>query len=192
MDNELSTPRPDPTILTTEQLLRAISAVEAVFDARFDGHKMLIDRLRIDVDAVPERIDFRIEHLRDLDNVKFESIQTQFTERDTRTESTARDSKLAVDAALQAAKEAVAKSEGATIKLLDQLGLQIQSSTKVLDDKIFLLNERMTRSEGKGQGTEATNVVHQTTSSYVVALIVAVLLFVSVSVNVVVALKALG
>src|SRR5580658_3724506 len=71
--------------------------------------------------------------------VMFAGIQTQFIERDTRVEQTAKGSKEALDAALQAAKEAVgeqnksnsvaiAKSEAATNKQMDQLSANITQS----------------------------------------------------------------
>lgn len=83
-----------------------------------------------------------------------------------RTEQSSKDSKVAVDAALQAAKEAVgeqnkssalaiAKSETATTKQIDQLGILIQNNTKAFDDKISDLKDRLTRIEGMGQGASA-------------------------------------
>ena len=72
--------------------------------------------------------------------------------------------KIAVDAALQAAKEAVAeqnrsfalatgKSETATMKQIDALGLAIQTANKGLDDKIADLKDGLTRIEGMDLGS---------------------------------------
>lgn len=92
---------------------------------------------------------------------KFSSIATQFRERDTRTEQTAKDSKVAVDAALSAAKEAVgeqnksnalaiAKSEAAFTKQIDQIGVIINTQAKGVDDKIDDLKSRLISLENRG------------------------------------------
>jgi hypothetical protein len=105
----------------------------------------------------------QLAQLKQLHQEKFDSIAVQFAERDTRTEQTAAGVKIAVDAALQAAKEAVAeqnrsfalatgKSETATMKQIDALGLAIQTANKGLDDKIADMKDRLTRIEGMDLG----------------------------------------
>jgi len=108
-------------------------------------------------------INKQILQLQELHDEKFRSIGTQFSERDIRTEQTSRDSKVAVDAALQAAKEAVgeqnkssalaiAKSEASTTKQIDQIGLIINSMAKNFDDKIDDMKTRLTTIEGMRHG----------------------------------------
>jgi hypothetical protein len=184
-------PVPDPTILTTAALLReiaalkestnirvngieqrmvemvsgAIKALEGVIITRLEGMDRALELLQSTADKFPQRIDEKIGSLGKVHEEKFHSIQTQFTERDVRTEQTSRDSKVAVDAALQAAKEAVgeqnrssalaiAKSEAATSKQIDQMGSLIQQNTNTSNDKIQDLKDRLTRLEGTGQGTQ--------------------------------------
>jgi len=95
--------------------------------------------------------------------VELENIQTQFKERDTRVEQTAKASKEALDAALQAAKEAVgeqnksnsvsiAKSEATTLKQIDGLAGSITALATTLNDKIDDLKERLTVIEGRASG----------------------------------------
>ena len=102
-------------------------------------------------------------HLRTEHEEKFKSIATQFTERDIRTEQTARDSKVAVDAALQAQKEAagaqnesnaasISKSEAAFTKQIDQIGVIINTTTKGTDEKIEDIKTRITQIEGRATG----------------------------------------
>jgi hypothetical protein len=109
-------------------------------------------------------MDEKLDQLRSLHQEKFDSIGVQFAERDTRTEQTAAGVKITVDAALQAAKEAVAeqnrsfalatgKSETATMKQIDALGLAIQTANKGLDDKIADMKDRLTRIEGMDLGS---------------------------------------
>src|SRR5665213_1907732 len=114
----------------------------------------------------PTVIEATVNTLRNLHDEKFNSIQKQFNERDIRTEQTQRDSKVAVDAALQAAKEAVSeqnkssalaigKSEASTTKQIDQLNVLIASSAKGLDDKISDMKDRLTSLDGQKTGGSA-------------------------------------
>jgi hypothetical protein len=167
-------PRPDPTVLTTQAVRRDISALrevleaeiegqEKVFEGRFVAMDKAIELLQTIADRLPGLIDGKVAQLKGLHDEKFSSIATQFSERDTRTEQTQRDSKVAVDAALQAQKEsvnaqnisnaqAIAKSEANFTKLLDQLAMLINSNTKTSDDKIDDLKARVQSIEGKGLG----------------------------------------
>ena len=170
----VSRPDPDPTTLTTQALYREINQVQSLLNSHMDGLQGTLsarisaidhdlDRLQLAMEQEPEQTGTLINTLRDLHEEKFKSIQVQFVERDTRTEQTSRDSKVAVDAALQAAKEAVgeqnkssalaiAKSEASTTKQIDQQGLLIASSTQGLDDKIDDIKDRLTRIEGNSSG----------------------------------------
>jgi len=242
-DKELNVPIPDPSLLTTQQLLREISSLKELVFSRFDGFdnartllKNSIDKhidhltelqgskisatdnasvlirnvieTRLDgmdkairllqdtADKFPARIDEKISALREVHEQKFAaitethgekfgSIQTQFKERDVRTEQSSKDSKVAVDAALQAAKEAVgeqnkssalaiAKSENATTKQIDQLAVLIQTMTKGFDDKIGDVKDRLTRIEGKGEGTRTQISTQNTSNQYILAIIVGI------------------
>ena len=243
MDSNLEvtrTPIPDPTVLTTQQLVREIAALKEVVFTRLDGmdrailifnenitrvptdtdkqiqhlRELLQSKLeeivkemlsgrqvittRMDAmdkavillqsiaDRVPGKIDEKINALREIHEEKFASIQVQFRERDVRTEQSSKDSKVAVDAALQAAKEAVgeqnkssalaiAKSEASTTKQIDQLGQLIQSGAKGVDDKFTDVKDRLTRIEGAKEGAKTADTSHQTTASFGVA-VVAVLI----------------
>lgn len=204
-------PRPDPSLLTTRQLQREVFGlrelletrlagvdathrfVREIIETRLNGMDKAIELLQDTADKFPARIDEKITALREVHEQrfdakfdthleKFSSIQTQFRERDVRAEQSSKDSKVAVDAALQAAKEAVgeqnkssalaiAKSETATVKQLEQLYALIASMTKGFDDKIGDVKDRLTRIEGKGEGSATTRQTQQSSSSYVVAII---------------------
>jgi len=166
---EGSTPVPDPTVLTTQQLIAAIAASREIIETRLDAMDTATQLNKEQMDKFPQAIHdtvAAIERIRDEKfatvNEKFHSIETQFKERDTRTEQSSKDSKVAVDAALQAAKEAVgeqnksnalaiAKSEVAFTKQLDQITLLISTSNKALDEKINDLKGRLDRGEGQKQ-----------------------------------------
>ena len=209
-----SVPVPDPTLLTTQQLIREIQSLREILEAKIAGNSNRIDNLerlfvekihcveeqygerfkgiqlqfderdtrteqttrdsRVAIDAAlqaaKEAAASGVEktaHLQTLHDEKFRSIAVQFLERDVRTEQTSRDSKVAVDAALQAAKEAVgeqnrssalaiAKSETATVKQIDQMQVLLQTATAGLESKISDLKDRMTGLESsiRGQGEQ--------------------------------------
>ena len=183
------TPIPDPTKLTTEALTREVAALKELVITRLDAMDKAMDIFSANLTRAPTDVDKQISHLRALVEKTFEvhlekfaSIQTQFQERDVRTEQTARDSKVAVDAALQAAKEAVgeqnkssalaiSKSEASTTKQIDQISVLIASSTKGLDDKIDDLKDRLTRVEGEDKGQKAAVTQQQTSNVGLVSLI---------------------
>lgn len=134
-----------------------------LFGSRLDGMEKAVTLLQNISDRIPAQMDDKVAHLRNLHQEKFDSITTQFVERDVRTEQTAAGVKIAVDAALQAAKEAVgeqnrsfalatAKSEAATTKQIDAQALSIQTAYKGLDDKIIDMKDRLTRIEAMGLG----------------------------------------
>lgn len=200
-------PRPDPTILTTEQLHREIQALESRVTIRFDGMDKAQSLFESNLTRVPTDVDKQITHLRTLHDEKFvglekqydekiSSIQKQFVERDTRTEQTSRDSKVAVDAALQAAKEAVAeqnrssalaiaKSEAATSKQIDQQGTLITTATNALNDKIDDLKQRLTRIEGMGVGQLEAKTEQHSSTGLTISIIVSVFSLIGLVVSVI-------
>lgn len=171
------TPVPDPTVLTTQQLQREITATKEVvetklngirekIETRIEGMDKAIELLQASTNKFPDNIERAVERLQELHDEKFSSIETQFIDRDTRTEQTSRDSKVAVDAALQAAKEAVgeqnksnalaiAKSETTFTKQIDQIGVLITTMQKNFDDKMDDMKERIQAAETRMQGMES-------------------------------------
>jgi hypothetical protein len=128
------TPRPDPTKLTTEALLREIAGLR-------------------------EFVLGEIGHVREISQTKFSAIDRQLEGIAQRTAEQKTDTKDALDAALQAAKEAVnlqreasdkaiAKSEADTTGKIEALGKLVEKSSDVKDEKIEDLKERMNRIEG--------------------------------------------
>jgi uncharacterized protein YdaT len=146
----------EPTIPTTEELIRAIRSERDYVDGQVE---VLIERLRaIDVatrllnetiNRTPTDIQKETSHLRELMQVEFTSVAKQFAERDTRSERESRDNKLAVDAAFAAQEkqaraqnesntEAIRKSEvstSETIKTNQELAMtKIESLDKLLTE----------------------------------------------------------
>lgn len=133
-------PKPDPTVLTTQQLNLALGGVRdyingeiAVVSERLRGIDRATELLRAnlagtvnvaDLDALSEHLktvrEVELGRIREAMTEKFESIRTQFAERDTRQERESRDNKVAVDAAFAAQKEASAKQEETFAKSIDK------------------------------------------------------------------------
>lgn len=193
-------PVPDPTRLTSQALDKAISALKDVIYTRLEGMDKALELLQAGAERNKKDLDERILILRTLFderfkgvNIQLEGIQLQFKERDTRVEQTARDSKTAVDAALQAAKEAVekqnaassqaaTKSELAFTKSIDQLAElfrtfaksledKIVNANKVSDDKLSVINDRITRMESLSLGARAAQGDSATSTLLIVAVI---------------------
>lgn len=167
-------PIPDPTVLTTAAILRELAALREVLEAKIDGQRAFfiariegmdkaISLLQVITDRQPSDVDKKISNLQRLHEEKFSSVQVQFQERDVRVEQTAKDTKTAVDAALAAQEKSagkqadsfalsIGKSETATTKQMDGLGVLIQQSTKASDEKISDIKDRLTRIEGQRTG----------------------------------------
>lgn len=150
----------DPTFLTTQQLLREYTSLKELVFTRLDAMDKAMELFNANITRVPTDTDKQISHLKELHDEKFEGVEKQFKERDVRTEQSAIATKIAVDAALQAQKEAasaqndsnaaaIAKSEAATTKQIDGIVALIASNNKGLDEKIADIKGRLDRGEGK-------------------------------------------
>jgi hypothetical protein len=169
---------PDPSLATIAILYREIETITATRDreigalrdlisVRLDGMDRAADLKEREAKLVASNIQLSIAHQKELLLAmmaeRAESIKNQFEERDVRTQRDAAQVKLAVDAALQAAKEAVQeqnkgftlsidKSDAAKTKEIDSLGVQLRAATGGLEGQIADLKDRMTRIESAGLG----------------------------------------
>lgn len=207
-----TTPRPDPTVLTTKQLLREIAntkeiletklqGFQDIIETRLDGMDKAIELLQTANDKIPLHVDEVVENLQRIHEEKFRSIEVQFAERDTRTEQTTQSSKVAVDAALQAAKEAVgeqnksnalsiSKSEAAFTKQIDQIGTLIQTTNAATNDKIDDIKTRLTTIEGKTLGSSISTDRSTTAFSQVMTGVVALVVILTAIISVVIFLSS--
>ena len=176
-------PLPDPSILTTQQMHREINALRDTFETRLNGMDKATALLGDNVSRVPTDTDKQIMHLRALHDEKFNAvtsareamslgIQKQFDERDIRSAASEDAAKVAVNAALQAQKEAaaaqnssntaaIAKSEVATTKQIDSILALLASNNSALNDKMAAVNQRLDRGDGlhTGQAGNVTSIL---------------------------------
>jgi uncharacterized protein YoxC len=181
-----SRPSPDPTVLTTEALLRAVAAERdyadgkiAVLEERLDAIDKATRLLNETVNRVPTDVQKEVAHLRGLFDEKFGSVAKQFEERDTRAERESRDNQIRVDAAFAAQKEAAAregeanakaidKSETSTTETISKLDGLFQTRTDALSDKIDDLKERLTSVEQQKIGRQETHGSQNTMLGFVI------------------------
>lgn len=165
-----SRPVPDPTVLTTEQLERAIKAERERVDGQIqvlEERLAGIDRateLRLkDIIDIPKIIDEKIRHLKDLTSERFDSIGRQLDVAESQRVEQKEDSKTGLDAALAAQKEAASeqnksntlainKSEQATSETITKLSELFETRNGALGLQFADLKERVQRIEGRKQG----------------------------------------
>lgn len=182
-------PIPDPTVLTTEQLLRSIQAERefvngqiAMVQERING----IDRATVLLselhNRVPSESQVAISHLKSITDERFISISTQFKERDVRQERESRDNKTAVEAAFSAQKESankqeatfaksIDKSEAATATTISKLQDLTATQFHALADKIDDNKERIVAIEGINLGNKAGVVETRSSGTYAIAIV---------------------
>jgi hypothetical protein len=182
-DQPHNIPVPDPSVLTTEQLHRELASLRSIIEIRLDGMDRAAQLLASNVARVPTDTDKQIDHLRGLHGEKFTSVETRFRERDVRVAASEAASVTAVNAALQAQKEAagaqnaansaaIGKSEAATADQIKGILAQLASNTKATDDKIADINRRLDRGEGAGSGRASNQATMLAVAALVVAIVV--------------------
>jgi DNA anti-recombination protein RmuC len=148
-----------------DRIVQEVNHLRELTEARLAEAAVATKLLQASTDRTPAQVDEKIKALADVHNEKFSSIQNQFRERDVRADQTSKQDKVAIDAALQAQKEAVgeqnkssalaiAKSEASTDKRIDQLGGLILSTAKNVDDKFSDMKDRVALIEGRGTGAK--------------------------------------
>jgi hypothetical protein len=200
-------PVPDPTTMTTAQLNSAINNLRELIGARIDGIDKATElRLQMLHDA-PGQIKDEIQHLKELILEKFDAVNTRFLERDTRTEQAAQESRISLDAALAAAKEAVGEQNKSntekinvaglvTQKQIDSLTTLMQTSNDSLTDKIedlksvqAALSARIDRGEAGFNGARENRTEHRADSTILIGAIGTILFIISVGISIAVAFK---
>lgn len=184
--NQDSRPTPDPTVLTTQMLQREISSAREILETRMNCIEENVEHARIQIGDRHKAIATEIEHIATLHDAKsgttnerFHSIDTQFRERDERTQKTAELNQKAIDAALQAQKEAanaqtvsltasITKTETGFTKEIDGIKVLISTGNKTLDDKVIELTRRLDRGEGSMNGKQE----NQSQSNWLVGILV--------------------
>jgi cobalamin biosynthesis Mg chelatase CobN len=163
-------PTPDPTILTTEQLLREIERSKELMTAEMTGVK-------------------------EVTSEKFDSVKEKFALVERQRVEQKADAEKGIQAALSAAKEAVAeqtasseksitKSETATKETIGQMQTTFTTAIEGTNDKVLGLSSRLDRIESAKQGavdqrtdTRSQITIGQGLIASLIALITVVVIF---------------
>jgi len=180
-----SKPDPDPTVLTTQQLLREIAtsretteAIVAGFKAAIEARLAAMDIAIILVRESTEKfnglVESSVNQLKDVDQVKFDAIRDRFSDAKSALDVALQSASKAVDAAFSAAKEAASKIEVSFTKAIEQLQSLGSAQQKATDDKIDDVRTRVTTLESQKRGSNDSIALMISVVGAVVALIAAV------------------
>lgn len=150
----------DPTELTTEALRREIDLLGSLIAARLVAVEKTQQAFEQNITRVPTDVDKQVGQLRDLLEMRFQvadanfaNIDTQFRERDVRTDLAADSVGKAIDAALRAAQERADKTESALFKQLDQLSVLFDRQAAALQQQLGDVKERVIAMEQRSEGS---------------------------------------
>lgn len=158
-----SRPNPDPTVLGLAAQKEAIGQLREIFEAKIKAiydeisqQKATLDltdsRIIKRLDDVPKERDQAIGTLKQFEEQRFNGVDQQFRERDERVNQIAVLNNVALQAALSAAKEAVAKQDQNVTKQLDQLYLNSSTVTKAQEVQINDLKTQLAAITARGSG----------------------------------------
>jgi hypothetical protein len=145
-------PDPDPTLLTTQALLREIASIKELFGTRFEGVEKNVELMHQSLENVHTIIDEKVRNLKDLTDEKFKGIGTRFAEARYLTEQTSRNDKLALDAALQAQKEDVGKQNDSNNASISKTEVLFTKQIDGLNDKIDDIKSRFIAGDSQIKG----------------------------------------
>jgi hypothetical protein len=142
----------------------ANEALREIFETRFKGYD---EAIRLLQDAANNQPTTGVisERLIALDRI----VELRFNEWNVRTDALAVSNQKSIDLALQAAKEAAAKSEGAVNKQIDSLNARIDQSVTALATRLNDIKESVTILGARGEGSKQTNANMTTVISIIIA-----------------------
>lgn len=166
----------DPTELTTQSLLHEVAVLKEYLEVRLDGAfralEVRLEGMDKAIDVLAEGaarsptvavVDANVGRLEAVTLEKFAGVEQKFQDVNSKIDHASVKDTRAVDAALSAQKEsvaeqnksnalAIAKSEAAFTKQIDQIIQMIGANAKVTDDKFEDLKTRVTLTEGRSKG----------------------------------------
>jgi len=151
-------PTPDPTILTTEQLLREV------------GNSLLL--MRAEMAGMTKERDAKLVAV----DVKFAAVEREFELIEARRQEQKVDTKTAVDAALAAAEKAfrdqtanqekaIQKSETASIEQAKQQNATFSASLQAIADTLADVKDRVGAIEARALGAAENRIDHRQNSA---------------------------
>lgn len=192
--------KPDPSVLTTQQLWREIGALKELIFSRMNAIERAITVAHDDMVRVPTEVQKAISTLKELHEEKLRSIvdlmdarrisvDHLLAERDAHRLQANHDNKIALDTALAAAKE----SSGEQIKTQAMAIVKNETAAskqiEALEDKLNDMKDRLTTIEAMSMGSEKTDASHHITTNFNAYLIFGLIGIVLGIVGIAIALK---
>lgn len=185
-------PRPDPTMLTTAQLLRELSNLESRITARLDAMDKATVLSHDDFTRIPTMLDREIGHVREFGaagvlrlnemvDERLARVDTLFTELNKRTEALGLANATALAAALAAQEKAyteqnrsrdlaISKSDANTQQQIQQLQTQFQTELHAASETISEIKSRLDRGEGGTAGNKEARTERRLDTGLAVAI----------------------
>lgn len=151
-------PNPDPSSLTTEQILRENGWVDKLFQAKLDAIDATLEAMakalelvqaKADRQPSPREVQLQVEALTEVKQEHWKSIDKQIESITTLANQMSSSSKEAITAAFSAYKDAAAKSEDNLDKRITQQAEQSKTSMSVLAVTIDSVSKGLGTLEGR-------------------------------------------
>jgi len=162
-------PVPDPTLLTTAQLLRELGTLRELLETRLDGMDRATELLSATVNRTPTVIQTEIAHVREVIDEKFVAVEQRFAERDVRFTQQNEANAEALKAALTAARELGELQTRANALANAKTEESVSQQLKSLAEKIDVNTQRIDRGEGSDSGAAGSRTEQRLNVSQVIA-----------------------
>lgn len=152
-------PIPDPTLLTTQQLNREISALKEIINTRLNAMDKAQEKFESNLQRVPSETDKAIMQLRQVMDQALLRVDSRFSASDAAVQAALAAAKEVIAVQQRAGSDAIDKAERATAKQIDQIAALFQTAAVGLEGKISDIKDRITIIESvkAGQGEQRTS-----------------------------------
>jgi hypothetical protein len=142
---------PDPTLRTTQQVLRENFWLRELLETRLTGMDKALSLLQAFADRTPTTMDVQHEvaQLREVMTVRFASVDATFTQKETALQAAFAAQEKQAIATNTSNAAANSKMEDSFTKQIDSLYTTKNADTKGIDDKIDDIKSRLTIIESK-------------------------------------------
>lgn len=148
-----TTPKPDPTRVTTEAIAALRQQLLELFGAKFDDIIKQADRQQFELEKRDGDIKDAIAHLEKLMNEKFKGVDQQFAGRDTALAAALLAQKTSVDEQNKSNAASTTKSEVGFEKRIESIAQLISAQLAASDGKFSDLKDRITSIESRSEGS---------------------------------------
>lgn len=173
-------PNPDPSVITTENLLREIGHLKELMTEMFETQTTRADALEHRLDHKYVETADAIKNLRELVEEKFKGLSVLADQsRD--------DAKTQLEAAFKSANATRDKSEESLTKQIEAIGSKSEASNKATNEKVDRLTSRIDQGAGRDTGVDHVSKERSVDRGQTLTIVSIVIALAAVAVTVVVA-----